>query len=340
MVNIYIKRRYDNIHFDFLSSLSNLFTVKILNTAILLFVTLLIVPIFTYYFGSVLTDLSREALNTTIFISLVAIAYCFIVGEITNNNSQVDKLWSLLPIIYVWTVASYGEFSIRLTLMSILVSIWGVRLTYNFSRHGAFTFKFWEGEEDYRWPILRKKPEFNPKWKWTLFNLLFICAYQITLILLFTTPIIIALQYNNIPFGIIDYIATGLLLFFVIYETIADQQQWNYQRKKLEHNKNGKNLSKDYKKGFLDKGLWAYSRHPNYFAEQAIWVSFYLFSVAASGQWFNWSIAGCLLLIVLFQGSSNFSEEISSSKYPLYKEYQNQVRRFLPIRKKNKTKNN
>jgi len=311
--------------------------MKILNTAILLFITLLIVPIFTYYFGTPLTDLSWKALNTIMFITLLAATYSFIVGEITNNNSQVDKLWSLLPIVYVWIVAYYGDFSPRLTLMSVLISIWGLRLTYNFSRHGAFTIKFWEGKEDYRWPILKEKPEFKPKWKWTVFNLLFICGYQNALILLFTLPIIIALQFNDTPICIIDYAAAGLLLFFILYETIADEQHWQYQSKKWDSINNGEELSEDHKKGFLDKGLWAYSRHPNYFAEQAIWVSFYLFSVAASGQWFNWSIAGSLLLIVLFQGSSDFSEEISSGKYPHYKKYQKQVRRFLPLPKKVKT---
>jgi steroid 5-alpha reductase family enzyme len=169
--------------------------------------------------------------------------------------------------------------------------------------------------------------------------LFFISGYQNALILLFTLPIIIALQFNDTPIGMIDYIATGLILFFIIYESIADQQQWNYQSKKMEYIKNGEDLNGDYKKGFLDKGLWAYSRHPNYFAEQAIWVSLYLFSVGASGQWFNWSIAGCLLLMVLFQGSSDFSEEISSGKYPQYNEYQKQVRRFLPIPKLNKSNN-
>ncbi len=307
--------------------------MKILNIAILLFITLLIVPIFTYYFGTPLTDNSGEALNTIMFIALIAAITSFIVGEITNNNSQVDKLWSLLPILYVWIVANYGGFSPRLTLMTVLVSIWGIRLTYNFSRHGAFTINFWNGKEDYRWPILRAKAEFKPKWKWTVFNLLFICGYQNALILLFTLPMIIALQFNDSPIGVIDYVATGLFLFFIVYETIADQQQWKYQSKKWEIIRREEKLSNDYKKGYLDKGLWAYSRHPNYFAEQAIWVSFYLFSVAASGQWFNWSIAGCLLLIVLFQGSSDFSEEISSSKYPRYKEYQKQVRRFLPLPK-------
>ena len=71
-------------------------------------------------------------------------------------------------------------------------------------------------------------------------------------------------------------------------------------------------------------------RHPNYMAEQAIWITFYLFSVAATGSWLNWSIAGCLLLLVLFQGSSDFSESISAEKYPEYKAYQEKTGRFLP----------
>jgi steroid 5-alpha reductase family enzyme len=85
------------------------------------------------------------------------------------------------------------------------------------------------------------------------------------------------------------------------FETIADKQHWDFQRNKWAKINAGEELTGDYKKGFLDKGLWSLSRHPNYFAEQAIWVSFYLFSVAASGQWINWSSSGALLLIVLFK---------------------------------------
>lgn len=297
--------------------------MNIIKVASLLIVTLLIVPVITYFFGTPLGNLEMNALMSVIYILIGVIAYCFIVGELTGNNSQVDKLWSLVPIPYVWIIAAYGDYAPRLILMTVLVAIWGLRLTYNFSRHGAFSIKFWEGKEDYRWEILRKKPEFQGKWRWTLFNLFFICGYQNILILLFSLPALMALQFNNTPLGNLDYIAAGLMLFFIVYETIADQQHWNYQSKKHALIKAGKPLSEDYKKGFLDKGLWAYSRHPNYWAEQSIWVAFYLFSVAASGQWINWSIAGCLLLFVLFQGSSDFSEEISASKYPEYKNYQN-----------------
>lgn len=308
--------------------------MNIIKVASLLIVTLLIVPVITYFFGTPLGNLEMNALMSVIYILIGVIAYCFIVGELTGNNSQVDKLWSLVPIPYVWIIAAYGDYAPRLILMTVLVAIWGLRLTYNFSRHGAFSIKFWEGKEDYRWEILRKKPEFQGKWRWTLFNLFFICGYQNILILLFSLPALMALQFNNTPLGNLDYIAAGLMLFFIVYETIADQQHWNYQSKKHALIKAGKPLSEDYKKGFLDKGLWAYSRHPNYWAEQSIWVAFYLFSVAASGQWINWSIAGCLLLFVLFQGSSDFSEEISASKYPDYKNYQKKVSRFIPWKAK------
>jgi steroid 5-alpha reductase family enzyme len=73
-------------------------------------------------------------------------------------------------------------------------------------------------------------------------------------------------------------------------------------------------------------------RHPNYSAEQGIWIVFYFFSVAATGLWVNWSIAGALLLVLLFKGSSDFSEGVSAEKYPMYKKYQEQVGRFLPIK--------
>ena len=308
--------------------------MKIIRTALLLVITLIIVPVFSYFFGTPLNEISVNALNTLAIMTSVAIAYCFIVGEITNNNSQVDKLWSILPILYVWVVTYYGNYAPRLVLMSVLVTLWGLRLTYNFSRHGAFTIRFWEGKEDYRWAVLRAKPEFQGKWKWTLFNLFFICGYQQILILLFTLPAIIALQFNDKPLGIVDWIIGFFMFIFIVYETIADQQHWNYQSEKWRKINNKETLDGNFKKGFLDQGLWAYSRHPNYFAEQAVWVCFYLFSISASGQWLNWSIAGCLLLIVLFQGSSNFSEEISSDKYPMYKDYQKKVPRFIGFPKK------
>ena len=78
------------------------------------------------------------------------------------------------------------------------------------------------------------------------------------------------------------------------------------------------------------RGLWSRSRHPNYFAEQGTWASFYIFSIGAGIGIVNWSIIGALLLIVLFQGSSSLAEEISGGKYPEYVDYCHSVPRYFP----------
>ena len=90
-------------------------------------------------------------------------------------------------------------------------------------------------------------------------------------------------------------------------------------------------LPAPYNRGFSTTGLWGRSRHPNYFAEQAIWASFYVFSIGAGAGLVNWSIFGSLLLIVLFQRSSSLAEEISGGKYPQYAAYCKTVSRFLPL---------
>ena len=304
--------------------------MNILGTVFVLLFTLFVVPAVSYFVGTPLGPHEVEALATLGYMVAGVILVCFVVGELTSNVSQTDKLWSILPIPYTWIVASYGGYSPRLVLMACLVSLWGVRLTYNFSRHGGYQWKFWGGHEDYRWAVLRQRPEFQSNLMWSLFNFGFICFYQNLVILLFTLPTIVVLQNNNVPLNLYDYSIAAAIVCFILIETIADNQQWNFQTAKYAAIKAGQALEGDYTKGFLNKGLWRLSRHPNYFAEQSIWVFFYFFSVSASGEWFNWSIAGCLLLIVLFRSSSNFSEEITAKKYPEYTEYQQKVPRFFP----------
>jgi len=301
-----------------------------IKTIIILIITLIVVPIFSFYFDDPLTELQLHILWNAIYICIGVALGCFILSEATRNNSQVDKIWSVVPLVYAWYIAYAGGLTPRLILMAVLVSVWGIRLTYNFSRRGAYTWKFWAGEEDYRWQVLREKPELKGRVRWTLFNLFFISLYQNSLILLFTLPILVAVNATDNALNWIDYAASAAFLFFVIIETIADQQQWNYQQEKHRRIKAGEQLDAYYAKGFTHTGLWKIIRHPNYMSEQAVWICFYFFSVAATGKWLNWSIAGCLLLVILFQGSSDFSESISNDKYPDYKEYKKKTGRFIP----------
>jgi len=264
---------------------------------------------------------------------LIISASCFFLGEITKNYSQIDKVWSLVPIFVAWYVCYSAELNLRTLFMAILVTIWGIRLTYNFSRRGGYSIYFWKGEEDYRWKEVRKSITlFKSNFYWTLFNLLFICFYQMGLIFLFTLPILAAWQGSS-DINNFDYLIGAFMMLFIIAETIADQQQYNFQTKKYKKINLGENLNGEFKDGFISSGLWKYSRHPNFACEQLIWITYYFFSVSATGKLINWSIIGCLLLVILFYNSAKFSEGISEKKYPNYKKYQKSVPIFIGFRK-------
>jgi steroid 5-alpha reductase family enzyme len=262
-------------------------------------------------------------------LMICVVAVTFIISELTRNYSQVDKLWSLMPIAYSWiTVALFP--SLRVLIMALIVTLWGIRLSYNFYRKGGYSLIPWKGEEDYRWKILRETPALKGRLRFGLFNLLFISFYQNLLILLFSSPLLLAALYPDTPLAVIDIVAAILMLLFIIIESIADNQMYRFQKGKLIQIP-GDQASADLpEKGFLTEGLWKYVRHPNYASEQAIWISFYLFGVAASGRWINLTLAGPVLLVILFVGSSVMTEKVSSSKYPEYSVYQKEVPKFIP----------
>ena len=298
----------------------------------LLGISIIACPLLYIFVGPSLDASQLEVLKILGIITACSALFCFVVGELTSNNSQMDKLWSLLPIAYTWVIAAHGGMSARLVVMACLATLWGARLTFNFARKGAYKLKFWEGEEDYRWKVLRARKEFQPHWKWMLFNLFFISIYQNVLVLMITFPALVLMGVDK-PFGWVDALAAALMLGFIIYETVADEQQWAFQSAKWKMIKEGRKLEDlpaPYNKGFNTSGLWGISRHPNYFAEQAVWCSFYVFSIGGGIGIINWSVIGALLLIVLFIGSSAFAEEISSAKYPEYAAYCGKVSKFFP----------
>ena len=294
-----------------------------------LMATVILLPVAAYFLGTPPDDVQLNILKSTFWGVGAVILLTFVVGQLTGNNSQVDKLWSIVPAPYAWYMTWKGGMDERMVLMSVLVTIWAARLTFNFARRGGYSWKFWEGEEDYRWEVLRQRPGFKNPFVWLLFNLFFICFYQNTLIFMFTVPVIAGLAENAAPLGIFDYVLAIIYVALVVMEFVADQQQYDFQTEKYRRKNAGEEMG-EYGDGFIQTGLWSKMRHPNYFAEQAIWVVFYLFSVAATGEWLNWTIVGAVLLVILFKGSSDFSEEISAKKYPKYADYQKRVGRFLP----------
>lgn len=301
-----------------------------LRTIILLLVAVVIIPIASFYLSAPLTPAQSEVLWQSFYIMIGISLFCFVLSEMTQNMSQVDKLWSIKPVIYSWFITYAFHWDTRMILMSLLVTIWGARLTYNFGRRGGYSIKFWQGMEDYRWEVLRQEPALKGRWRFMLFNLFFISLYQNALVWLFTLPILFTAAASSESLNSIDLICSVLILAFIITEAIADQQQFDYQQEKYRKIAAGETLDDNYAKGYIDTGLWSKVRHPNYASEQAIWIVFYFFSVAASGAWFNWSGAGAILLIILFHSSADFSEGISAKKYPRYRDYIKQVPRFIP----------
>ena len=144
-------------------------------------------------------------------------------------------------------------------------------------------------------------------------------------------PAAVAWQYRDSPISNYDY---GIALLFVsvwLIEVVADEQQWNFQTEKWRLRNAGKKPeTEDQRRGFLTKGLFRYSRHPNFWAEQTVWWVFFLFSVSASRQWLNYSVIGVLQLSLLFQGSTDYTEKLSLKKYPDYADYQKCTSRLLP----------
>jgi steroid 5-alpha reductase family enzyme len=255
-------------------------------------------------------------LLVVLIVAAAVCAFTWITSLITKEHSWVDRLWSIVPVVYVWIFAGFTGFTdARLNVMAILVTLWGARLTFNFARKGGYT-----GMEDYRWPVLRSRMK---PWQFEIFNLFFIVIYQNALLVLITLPALTAYDNQGTPFGLLDVLVAALFLALLAGETIADQQQWNFHQAK-------KAGGPDFRPRFLSTGLWKFSRHPNFFFEQAQWWALFLFGAVAAGSLLQWTIVGAVLLTVLFIGSTRFTEEITRSKYPEYAHYQATTSALIP----------
>ncbi|MCK2037610.1 DUF1295 domain-containing protein [Microbacterium sp. SSW1-49] len=267
-----------------------------------------------------------DALLIVIVVAAVASLGCWVLSLITRDTSWVDRAWSIVPVVYVWIFVAgafaSGDGSARVVLMGVLATAWGARLTFNFARKGGYS-----GVEDYRWAVLRGRMR---PWQFQIFNVLFIIGYQMTLLVLITLPAAVAAQH---PSGLTvwDIVFALAFLAFLVGETVADQQQWNFHQRKK---RAGGTLSP----GFATSGLFRFSRHPNFFFEQAQWWAFYAIGATAAvstgsgviGGALNPSIVGASLLTELFIGSTIFTESITASKYPAYADYRRTTSMLIP----------
>lgn len=283
----------------------------------------------------------HDASGGLAWIYILISAYCLIFAEIAQNYSKVDQIWSITPWAFCWYLYGHWNYNHnggsheRLLLMCCLTTIWGLRLTFNFWRRDGYG-NLIHHEEDYRWPILRKK--INNKFLFAIFNATFIAPYQNLILLLIALPAYNVMKSDETSCNTGDYVLAVLFVLLVGMETIADQQHWNFHKKKytVTAAQRAVHPDPDVREGFLQSGLFRYSRHPNYFAEQSIWMVIYAFTLTHANinsisDLFNIYFLGELLLLSLFQGSISFGESITCSKYPKYKtEYSLRTSKCFP----------
>ncbi|KAG8625341.1 hypothetical protein KVT40_007092 [Elsinoe batatas] len=266
----------------------------------------------------------------SLFVGVVA----FIVSEINRNYSQIDRAWSILPALYNVHYWYWGKLngieSQRLDAVALFSVCWSARLTFNYWRKGGYEV----GSEDYRWAIIKKQVNNTPVW--TVFNFVFIAFIQSVLLAAVATPTYIMLLTSRVDkaLSLADTIFPQALGLLLIIEFFADNQQWTYQNAKKDYQKTAKVpdgfTATELERGFVTNGLWNYSRHPNFAAEQAIWVALYQWACFDTESLINWTFAGAFGYLLIFQGSTPLTERITAGKYPEYKEYKARVGRFIP----------
>ncbi|MHA1104946.1 MAG: DUF1295 domain-containing protein [Promethearchaeota archaeon] len=278
----------------------------------------LMIAIITWFFFSNLSLLFR-----ILIADISATLIIFVFSIFFKNVSLYDPYWSITPFIiilfYYFSPAASHYDLLRQTIVLIFVCAWSIRLTFNWARQ-------WRGlnHEDWRYAERREK---NGRFFWfiNLFGLQLMPTFLVYLGCLSFYPVMFE-EIN--PFGIIDLVAIVITLGAVIIESLADIQSYKFRN------------NRENQEQFITKGLWTYSRHPNYFGEIMFWWGLFLFSFASNPSFWGF-IIGPISITILFLGISiPLMEKRNLRTKPSYDKYIEQVSALIPwFRKKTESKN-
>jgi steroid 5-alpha reductase family enzyme len=239
---------------------------------------------------------------------ITAVAFCtWLLSVYKRNVAIVDGVWSLMFLLAACAYAAAApRLGPRALLILALVTAWALRLSIHISRRN------WGQGEDRRYQAIRARnqPHFALK------SLYLIFALQAALAWIISLPLLAAILSER-TLGILDYAGAAVWLLGFIFEAGGD---WQLARFKADPANRGK---------VMDRGLWAYTRHPNYFGDFLVWWGFYLIATSA-GAW--WSIAGPILMSVLLLRISGVSllEKDIGERRPDYAGYKRRTNAFFP----------
>lgn len=236
----------------------------------------------------------------------VAVAF-WLISLIKNDVSIVDSVWSLMFLsvagVYAITAASTGP---RTFLILTLVAIWALRLSIyvTWRNHGK--------PEDYRYQQIRQnnEPGFRLKSLYIVFGLQGLLAWIIAV------PLAPAIS-GAAPLGLLDYAGVALWFVGLFFEGVGDWQLARFKRSAANRGK------------VLDSGLWAYTRHPNYFGDCALWWGFYLIALSVGGWWTVFAPLLMTILLLKVSGVALLEQNIAERR-PEYAEYTHRTNAFFP----------
>jgi steroid 5-alpha reductase family enzyme len=254
---------------------------------------------FEFYFKLLLADIAGTVV-------------VFIFSLIFKNASCYDAYWSVLPIVVVLGYLFTMELNPVRILASIATLGWGIRLTLNW----VYTFDnlTWE---DWRYKMLHEKSKaFYP-----IINFLGIHLFPTLVVYLCILPVAYVFHYDvSLNAGVVAFFILAMLSFTM--QGIADFEMHSFRKNRTST--------------FIRKGLWKYSRHPNYLGEILMWWNMAFLAIFALGNNY-WLIAGALLNTCMFLFISiPLAERHQRERKEGFDEYKSETRMLLPIYKKAK----
>jgi len=247
------------------------------------------------------------AVNLAVLVGLMLLLW--ILSLILRDASIVDPFWGMGFVILAWmTYLVNSSTGARPILLLSLTTLWGVRLSLHLSKRN------WGHGEDRRYVSMREYH--GPRFWWI--SLFTVFLLQGVLLWFIALPIQAALATSQpTALGWIDAVGGLVWLVGMFFETVGD---WQLARFKADPAHAGR---------VLDRGLWRYTRHPNYFGDFCVWWGLYLIAVGG-GAW--WTIASPLAMSFLLMKVSGVAllESTIVDRRPEYAAYQLRTSPFFP----------
>lgn len=251
-------------------------------------------------------------MNYFLAIALILFFYLnfwFAVSLIKKRNDVADVAWGLGFVVLSWFTFFVSEQSgLKSILVNLLVTIWGVRLSWHIHRRN-------KGKtEDYRYLAWRKE---WGRWFYvrSYFQVFMLQGFFLYLIVL--PVLIINKNYSN-SINVLDVLGILVWLLGFVFEVVGDWQLAKFI----------KNLANKGK--ILQAGLWRYTRHPNYFGEVILWWGIWFLSLGAHFDYFT--ILGPItitFLIIKVSGIPMLEKDMQ--KNPDFIAYKNKTSIFIPL---------